>query len=164
MPTTATKPTTASAELAPLQAKRDKLHAAARAARQKRDDYDLETERMRSEHTQDRFVHGDQFQGANFQPVPGTPAAEMQAEIKERMRGNPHAGEYEQARAEFHEVDADVQRFRRERILDLIVEDAPAGRRRHRHDKARVRRSTRGSRGGRGTLPRCWPGRSSSPA
>lgn len=122
---TATKTRPASAELAPLEAKRDELHAAARAARRKRADYDAETERLRTEYTQDRHEHPDQYHGVDFKPRPGTEAAEVGAAIRERMRTNPHTDEYEQARAEFNQADAAVQRFRRERIHDLIAEKYP---------------------------------------
>lgn len=122
---TATKTTKASDELRQLEAKRDQLHAAVRDVRRQRDEYNAETERLRTEVTQDRHVHPEQYEGVQFKPVPGTAAADLQATVRERMAGNPHADDYEKARAAFVEADAAVQHFRRARFSDLLAELHP---------------------------------------
>jgi hypothetical protein len=119
--TTKTRP---SAELAKLIARDTKARTAARKAKAAVTAWDDEVAALRSTYTVHVHTHRDQYtQGPNPLPLPDTEAATLAAEVKSRMQeSNPHQEAYEAARASFHEVNEELERFRRHRLVDLIAE------------------------------------------
>jgi len=67
-------------------------------------------------------THPEEARDAAQNPKPGTKAAELHDEIRERMAENPHTEDYEVAKATFHEAAEAVETFRSEHIDDLIAE------------------------------------------
>lgn len=123
--TTATpsKPKSASAELKRLDLISQKARAIARAARDKRDAWDRETEALGYQLTAHLEAHPDEASGAQRLIQPDTEAARIEAEIKRRKREpNPRQAEYEAARDSFHAKDLVVQQFKKERVLDRVAE------------------------------------------
>lgn len=116
-------PPAASTELAKLERRRDDLHAKAQAAKRQVNDWDAATEALRAELTARCHTHPDEVAGEQLRPRPGTEAARLEAEVRERMDGaNPHIGEHLAAREKFLAADAALQRFRQERLRDLLAE------------------------------------------
>ena len=122
--TTATK--TASAELARLEQRREKTHAAVQKIKRDRNAYDDETQQRRAELGARQSSHPEEFEGAQKKVKPDTGSAELQAEIRRRMsEDNPHHADYEQALAEFHAADSAVTAFRNAHVQELIAEGDP---------------------------------------
>jgi chromosome segregation ATPase len=120
--TTATEPKSSAAELRKLTQKRDQLHAKAREARDRRDEYDAETKRMQAE-----------LSARTVRWTPGVPRPEelpaddeaerLKAEIKKRTtEPNPHEAEYAEARAAFHAADEAAADYARSTISERVRE------------------------------------------
>lgn len=119
-------PPAASAELAKLERKRDDLHTKAQAAKRQVNDWDAATEALRAELTARCHTHPDEVAGEQLRPRPGTEAARLEAEVRERMAAdNPHIGDFEEARGAFTQADAELQRFQQTRLRDLLAELEP---------------------------------------
>ena len=125
---TATKPRkSVTTELAKLEADRTKAHAETKEAKARSEAWDQETEAKRAElsqliSTRDGAT-GRVVVGA---PQPGSAAAKLDAEIRDRLRtGNPHQAEHAQARGEFHQADRAVREFKLEHVHDRLAELDP---------------------------------------
>lgn len=125
-PKPAQAPPSVSAELRKLEEARDEAHAESRSARADVDAWDGETQAMRvfySEYAQD---NPEELDANGNLPKPGTRAAKLEAEIKERMRSeNPHQAAAEEARAKFHAADKAAHEFKITRCADRLAELEP---------------------------------------
>ena len=110
--TTATKPTTASAELRNIQADRDKLHAKVLAAKRKIAAYDADTQAKRAELAQREHTAPDEWEGTPKRAKPDTPAAKLEAEVRERWSAvDPLQADYDKAFGPYEKADLALQRF-----------------------------------------------------
>lgn len=114
---------TPSAELAKLQAARDKAHAKVRETRQARDEWDAETRQLQAEYTAHRHANPDDYFGGDFRPKPGSEAERQALAIRKRLtNGNPVLEDYEAALAPVRELDRLLETFKRERVRSRIEE------------------------------------------
>jgi hypothetical protein len=87
---------------------------------------DAETQAMRVALSERTISNPDEFDRANQIPKAGTPAAKLDAEVKQRLTSeNPHQAEYEQARGKFLRADEIVQSFKARHCRDRIEELEP---------------------------------------
>ena len=119
--TTATK-TIPSKELAQLERERDRTYAELQKVKRTREAFDAETWRLRAASSEYMRTHPEEARDAAQNPKPGTKAAELHDEIRERRAENPHTEDYESAKAAFHEAGEAVETFRTQRLDDLIAE------------------------------------------
>jgi len=81
---------------------------------------------MRIALTERRATNPDEYEGEQFRPRPGTKAAELNQAIKARQRdGNPHQADLDALVPPFHEVDAELQRYKRANVAQRITELEP---------------------------------------
>ena len=122
MPTT-TKPTTASAELRNIQAERDKLHAKVLEAKRQIAAYDADTQAKGAELAQREHTTPDEWERTPKRAKPDTPAAKLEAEVRERWNAvNPFQADYDKAFGPYEQADLALQAWKREHVEDRLAE------------------------------------------
>jgi hypothetical protein len=120
-----------SAELAKLQAAHTEARAKVRALRDKREQWNAETEELRAAYTAHSRAHPEEHRDAAGNPAPDTESARLQDAIKARQaKGNPAEDAYHEGRAAYGEADERLAAFKlatlEERIRELDPEFATA--------------------------------------
>lgn len=121
--TTKTATKTISGELIRRSKARDEAHAKTRAARDRRNAWEQETENLRAELTVYCREHPWETEGPTQIPKEGTKAAKLRDALRARIsKGNPHEAEYAEERDAFHGLDQALQDFKRRRVRDRTDE------------------------------------------
>ena len=122
MATATASRTIPSKELAQLEHERDRTYAELQEVKRTREAFDQETRRLRAASSEYIRSHPEEARDAAQNPKPGTKAAELHDEIRERTAQDPHTEDYEVAKAAFHEAAEAVETFRSQHLDDLIAE------------------------------------------
>lgn len=122
----ATKTRKLSSQLADLEAKREEAYAALREGKRQRNAYEAEIEAQRAAVSAFIASRPEDHRDAAQNPWPDSPSGKKQAKLKARLQEpNPYGEAFDLARAEFHAVDEELQRFRINRLPEVIAEADP---------------------------------------
>lgn len=125
-PKPAQAPPSVSAKLRKLEDARNEAHQKSKNARAKVYAYDEETMALRVALSERCRVNPDEFDANKNIANPGTEAAKLTAEIKERMYSeNPHDSAFREAQAEFHRHDEAAEEFKIRHCTDRLAELEP---------------------------------------
>jgi hypothetical protein len=120
----ATRTKIPSDELERLRTARTESHAALLQIKRQRNEWDDQTQILRSEYSAlARERSEDWIDSASQRPRPGTELAKFETRVKARLaEANPHDGPFVAARAKYHKADEAFFDFLRSRFLDLVDE------------------------------------------